>query len=121
MRGSRLASGKGCVDDIEGRQRDVLALGPSAPLRRKGRRVRDNCYEFSKVRATTQLTNDARSSAIFPLLGITGSLEAVDATGPVSEPSGDPEGSAPPDLRKPRLKFMMARIEEMGDGSARRF
>ena len=121
LRGSRLASGKGCINDIEGRQRDVLALGSSAPLRREGRRIRNNCYEFSKVRANTQFTIDARSSAIFPLLGTTGSLEAVDTTGPMSEPSGDPEKSAPPDLRKPRLKFMMARIEEMGNGSARRF
>ena len=90
-------------------------------FRSEGRRVRDNCYEFSKVRVNTQFTIDARSSAIFPLLGITGSLEAVDTTGPMSGSSGNPERSAPPDLKKPRLKFMMARIEEMGDGSARRF
>ena len=121
MRGSRLASREGCIYDIEGRQKDVLALGSSAPLRSEGRRVRKNCFELSKVRATTQLTIDARSSAIFPLLGITGSLEAVATTGPMSEPSGDPEGSAPPDLRNPRLKFMMARIEETADKSARRF
>ena len=116
-----LASGQGCVDDIEGRQRDVLALGSSAPLRREGRRVRDNCHEFSKVRANTQSTIDARSSAIFPLLGTTGSLEAVDTTGLMSESSGDPEGYAPPGLRNPRLKFMMARFEETADKSARRF